>query len=70
MVDLKKDRTSPARGGKPYHISCGDLLRGFALVAVRFRVLHAQDTASLHKGRTVHPGTILELGCVRRGQCH
>ena len=48
MAGLRNDHTSPARGGEPYHISYGDLFPGFALVAVRFRALHAQDIASAH----------------------
>ena len=48
MVGLRKDHTSPERGGKPFHISYGGLFPGFALVAVRFRALRAQDTASAH----------------------
>ena len=33
-----------------YHISYGDLFPEFAVVAVRFRTWHAQDTASTYKG--------------------
>ena len=49
MAGLRKGHTSPAREGEMYHISYGDLFPGFALVAVRFRALHAEDTASAHK---------------------
>ena len=48
MTGLKNGRTSPGRGGEPYHIY-GDLSPEFAVVAVRFRTWHAQDTASAHK---------------------
>ena len=57
MAGLRKDHTSPARGGEPYHISYGDSSSVFALVAVRFRALHAQDTASTHNdGQDDAPG--------------
>ena len=48
MAGLRKGHTSPARGGESYHISYEELFLGFALVAVLFRALHAQDTASAY----------------------
>ena len=48
MAGFKKGHTSQAKGGEPYPISYEDLFPGFALVAVRFRALHAQDTASAY----------------------
>ena len=48
MAGLRKGITSPAKGGEPCHISYGDLFPGFALVAVRFRAFHAQDTTSAY----------------------
>ena len=65
MAGLRKDHTSSARGGEPYHIPYGDLFPGFALDAVRFRALHVKTPLlPTLTGRTVHPGTILG------GQCH
>ena len=57
MAGLRKSHTSPGGGGEPYHILYGDLSPKFAVVAVRFRIWHAQDTASAHKdGKAGAPG--------------
>ena len=39
----------PGGVGEPYHISYRDFSPGLAVVAVRFRMWHAQDTAPAHK---------------------